>query len=251
MNQRSYDTIGRTYIVSRRPDLRIAARILHALGDARAVVNIGAGAGAYEPRDRLVIAVEPSRTMIRQRPPGAAAALQASAEALPLRDASVEGALAILTVHHWSDRERAFAEIRRVTSRRAVFLTCDPAFTGWWLTRDYFPMIRDRDLERFPPLRVFSALGLVESSTVPIPRDCSDGFLAAFWQRPESYLDPRLRENISSFAQFSPAELQRGLARLEEDLASGLWERRHAALRLLDELDCGYRIVACELAQAE
>jgi len=171
-------------------------------------------------------------------------------EALPLGDGTDEAALAILTVHHWRDRERAFAEIRRVASRRAVFLTCDPVFPGWWLTRDYFPTIRNRDRERFPSPGVFGALGLVESSTVPVPCDCSDGFLAAFWQRPESHLDPRLRGNISSFAQLSAAELEPGLVRLEMDLASGLWERRHGALRALDELDCGYRIVACELAQA-
>ena len=250
MNEASYDTIGRTYTVTRRPDVRIAARILHALGDARAVVNVGAGAGGYEPRDRPVIAVEPSRTMIRQRPPGAAAALQATAEAIPLRDASVEAALAVLTVHHWRDRERALAEIRRVASRRAVFLTCDPAFPGWWLTRDYFPMIRSRDRVRFPPLRAFRALGLVECSSVPVPWDCTDGFLGAFWRRPESYLDARLRNNISSFAQLTRAELEPGLDRLGQDLATGRWERRYAALRPLAELDCGYRIVACELGPA-
>ena len=248
MNQASYDTIGRTYTATRRPDFRIAARILHALGDARDVVNVGAGAGAYEPRDRLVIAIEPSRTMIRQRAPGAAAALQASAEAIPLGDRSVEAALAILTVHHWSDMERAFAEIRRVARRRAVFLTCDPAFPGWWLTRDYFPVIRTRDRARFPPLRAFRALGLVECSIVPVPSDCTDGFLAAFWRRPESYLDPRLRENISSFAQLTRAELEPGLVRLERDLASHVWERRYTALRGFGELDCGYRLVTCELA---
>ena len=251
MNEPSYDTIGRTYTATRRPDFRIAARILHALGDARDVVNVGAGAGAYEPMDRLVIAIEPSRTMIRQRAPGTAAALQASAEAVPLGVRSVEAALAILTVHHWSDRERAFAEIRCVARWRAVFLTCDPAFPGWWLTRDYFPTIRARDRERFPPLQAFGALGLVESSTVPIPCDCSDGFLAAFWRRPESYLDPRLRANISSFAQLTAAELEPGLVRLEQDLASGRWERRNGALRALGELDCGYRLVTCELAPAE
>jgi SAM-dependent methyltransferase len=247
----TYDTIGRTYTASRRPDLRIAARILLALGDARTIVNIGAGAGAYEPEGRLVIAVEPSRTMIRQRPPEAAAALQATAEAIPLGDASVDAALAILTVHHWRDRDCAFAEIRRVARRRAVFLTCDPAFHGWWLTRNYFPTIRRRDRERFPPLRDFRALGHVESSTVPVPCDCSDGFLAAFWRRPESYLDSRLRDNISSFAQLAAAELEPGLVRLEQDLASGRWECRYAGLRAQRELDCGYRLVICELAPAE
>lgn len=245
-----YDNIGRNYGATRRPDPRLAARLIEALGDARSVVNIGAGTGAYEPRDRLVIAIEPSRTMIQQRPPGAALALQASAEALPLGDATVDAVLAILTVHHWRNQSRAFAEIRRVARRRAVFFTCDPAFPGSWVTRDYFPVIRSRDRGRFPPLHAFRALGHVESLTVPIPWDCSDGFLAAFWRRPDSYLDPRVRQNISSLAELTGAELEPGLRRLEQDLASGEWERRYATLRALDELDCGYRLVICELTDA-
>lgn len=250
VSEPGYDSIGRTYVATRRPDPRIAARLVDALGDARSVINIGAGAGAYEPRDRLVIAIEPSRTMIQQRPPGAAPALQASAEALPLGDASVDAALAVLTVHHWSDKGRAFAEIRRVARRRAIFFTCDPAFPGSWVTRDYFPMIRSRDLGRFPPLQAFKALGSVESAIIPIPCDCSDGFLAAFWRRPYSYLDPRVRQNISSFAGFTKAELEPGLRRLEQDLASSAWDRRYTSLRAHDELDCGYRLVVCEFTDS-
>jgi SAM-dependent methyltransferase len=250
VSEPKYDTIGRTYAATRRPEPRIAARLSDALGDARSVANIGAGAGAYEPTDRLVIGVEPSRTMIQQRPPGAAPALQAVAEALPLGDASVDAVLAILTVHHWSDQRRAFAEIRRVARRRAVFFTYDPAFPGSWVTRDYFPMIPSRERGRFPPLRAFRALGYAESRTVPVPWDCSDGFLAAFWRRPQSYLDPRVRENISGFAGLTRAELGPSLRRLEQDLASGEWERRYGALRALDELDCGYRLVVCHLTDA-
>lgn len=250
MSQTTYDIIGRTYAATRRPDPRIAARLVEALGDARSVVNIGAGMGAYEPRDLLVIAIEPSRTMIQQRPPGAAPALQAYAEALPLGDATVDAVLAILTVHHWADQSRAFAEIRRVARRRAVFFTCDPAFPGSWVTRDYFPIIHRRDRGLFPPLHAFRALGHVESKTVPIPCDCSDGFLAAFWRRPHAYLDPRVRQNISGFAGLAKAVLEPGLRRLEQDLASGEWERRYATLRGLDELDCGYRLVVCELTDA-
>lgn len=250
VSEARYDTIGRTYAATRRADPRIAAQLVEALGDARSVVNIGAGTGAYEPRDRLVIAIELSRTMIQQRPSGAAPALQASAEALPLGDATIDAVLAILTVHHWSDQSRAFAEIRRVARRRAVFFTCDPAFPGSWVTRDYFPIIRSRDRGRLPPLRAFRALGHVESVPVPIPWDCSDGFLAAFWRRPDSYLDPRVRQNISSFAELTSAELEPGLRRLDQDLASGEWDRRYATLRTLDELDCGYRLVLCKLTDA-
>jgi SAM-dependent methyltransferase len=248
VSQPAYDTIGRTYTATRQPDPRIAVRLVDALGDARSVVNIGAGAGAYEPRDRLVIAVEPSWTMIQQRPPGTAVVIQASAEEIPLGDASVDAVMAVLTVHHWSERERALAEVRRVARRRAVFFTCDPGFSGWWLTRDYFPVIRSGDRARFPPLQAFSALGPVESAPVPVPRDCSDGFQAAYWGRPASYLDPRVRQNISGFAGLTEAELEPGLVRLERDLATGEWERRNMALRERAELDCGYRIVVCEFA---
>jgi SAM-dependent methyltransferase len=250
VSQPTYDTIGRTYTSTRRPDPRIAARLVDALGDAGSVANIGAGAGAYEPRDRLVVAVEPSWTMIQQRAPGAAVVVQATAEEIPLGDASVDAVMAVLTVHHWSERERALAEVRRVARRRAVFFTCDPAFGGWWLTRDYFPMIRCRDRERLPPLQAFGVLGPVELLPVPIPRDCFDGFLAAYWGRPASYLDQRVRENISGFGGLTEAELEPGLVRLDQDLASGEWERRNAAARTQTELDCGYRIVVSEFADA-
>ena len=250
MRQPGYDTTGRAYTATRRPDPRIAARLIDALGDAGSVANVGAGAGAYEPRDRLVVAVEPSWTMIRQRDPGAAVVIRATAEELPLGDASIDAVMAVFTVHHWSERERALAEVRRVARRRAVFFTCDPAFAGWWLTRDYFPTIRSRDGARLPPLQAFGVLGPVESTPVPIPRDCSDGFLAAYWGRPASYLDPRVRENISGFAGLTDAELEPGLVRLERDLASGEWERRNAAARTQAELDCGYRIVVCDLTDA-
>jgi SAM-dependent methyltransferase len=207
-------------------------------------VNVGAGAGSYEPRHGRVVAVEPSWAMIRQRPLGAGRAVQAYAEALPFGDRAFDAALAILTVHHWSDRERGLAELRRV-ARRVVLFTWDPAAADrFWLTTEYFPGIVALDLPRFPPMRELAArLGRVQVQPVPIPADCADGFLGAWWRRPEAYLDPATRRGISSFAQIPRAQLMRGLRELRADLRSGAWDRRHGHLRQAAELDLGYRLV--------
>ena len=165
-----YDEIGVGYRNSRRPDPRIATAIFHALGEAETVVNVGAGAGSYEPSDRSVIAVEPSMTMIRQRPVGSAPAVQASATHLPFRSATFEAALAILTVHHWPDRARGLGELARVARDRIVILTWDPATSGFWLIDDYSPEIVEIDRPIFPSIEEFSrALGPVESTPSRFP----------------------------------------------------------------------------------
>jgi SAM-dependent methyltransferase len=239
-----YDTIGRGYRALRRPDPRIAARITEALGPAESVVNVGAGAGSYEPRDRRVLAVEPSMTMIRQRDAGAPAAVCASAVDLPLAAGVVDAALAILTIQHWPDQARGLRELRRVARRRAVILTWDPTAPGFWLTTDYFPRILAIDRRIFPPLgELRRHLGSLEERALPIPHDCSDGFLGAYWRRPEAYLDPRIRSAISTCSRLEPDELTAGLDRLREDLASGAWRRRHAELLEEEALDLGYRLV--------
>ncbi len=242
-----YDQIGRSYVTTRRPDPRIASALRCALGDVTAVVNIGAGSGAYEPADLDVVAVEPSRVMIDQRPAGAARAILGSAEALPLDDKSVDAALAVLTVHHWPDLERAWAEIRRIVRRRAVFLTFDPAAPPFWLTRDYLPVIRELDALRLPPLSVFDELGSVEVRPLPIPHDCTDGFLAAFWRRPAAYLDPTVQANISAFVALEPSARRRGLDALRRDLEDGTWASANGELAGAGTLDAGYRIVICTL----
>jgi SAM-dependent methyltransferase len=244
-----YDRIGRNYAQLRRPDERIASAIDAALGDALSVVNIGAGAGSYEPLDRTVIAVEPSEVMIRQRPAGAPPCLQGSAEALPLETASVEAALAILTIHHWTDLERGLGEMARVARKRAVLLTWVPDAAPFWLTADYFPEIAAHDREIFPSAADLEAIlerviGPVQMAPVPIPHDCTDGFLCAYWRRPESYLSADVRSAISSFARID-AEV--GLGRLRADLSSGLWAARNRHLLALDALDLGYRIIRCEI----
>jgi SAM-dependent methyltransferase len=236
-----YDEIGAGYGTLRRPDPRIATAILRALDRAETVVNVGAGAGSYEPSDRSVVAVEPSLTMIRQRRRGSALVVQASALELPFRDAAFAAALAILTVHHWPDRARGLGELARVARGRAVIVTWDPATSGFWLVEDYFPEIVELDRPIFPTLEEFGrALGPIEVRTLPIPHDCVDGFLGAYWRRPRAYLDARVRSAISTFSKI---RAEPGLARLRRDLEDGAWEHRHVDLLGRVELDLGYRLV--------
>jgi SAM-dependent methyltransferase len=237
-----YDEIGIGYRSYRRPDPRIAAAIIRALGEADTVVNVGAGAGSYEPAHRSVVAVEPSLAMIRQRPVGSAPVVQASATHLPFRDAAFAAALAVLTVHHWPHRARGLAELVRVARRRLAILTWDPAFSGFWLVEDYFPAIWEIDRPIFPTLDEFRwALGEIEVRPLLVPHDCTDGFLGAYWRRPSAYLDPRVRSCISTFSKIS--DVEPGLVRLRRDLEDGTWERRHGHLRSQSELDLGYRLV--------
>jgi SAM-dependent methyltransferase len=239
-----YDAIGVGYQQRRRPDPRLAAAIVRALDDAETVVNVGAGAGSYEPSDRSVIAVEPATTMIRQRRADGAPVVQASANDLPFRDAAFTASLAILTVHHWPDRARGLAELARVARDRVVIVTWDPLWSGFWLVDDYFPEITNFDRQIFPTIEDFQrAFGRIEVRSFPVPHDCIDGFMGAYWRRPHAYLDPSVRAAISAFAKAAPSGLESGLARLRRDLADGTWERRHAHLFEQSELELGYRIV--------
>ncbi len=237
----TYDLIGVNYADLRRPDPRIAAAIERALGPAKTVLSVGAGTGSYEPADRQVTAVEPSAEMIRQRPPGATTVIQGFAEDLPFDDRSFDAATAVLTVHHWTDQRKGLAEMRRVTRGPVVLLTYDPGHRGFWLL-DYFPALAALDDGQMPAMaRYADWLGPVEISPVPIPHDCVDGFLCAYWRRPEAYLDPRVRAAMSSFWKIG--DITEGLARLEADLASGAWARRWPDLYDREALDCGYHLV--------
>ncbi|HET7229136.1 MAG TPA: methyltransferase domain-containing protein [Longimicrobium sp.] len=241
-----YDTIGRGYAAYRRPDPRLAVRIHAALGNAASVVNIGAGAGSYEPAGRRVAAVEPSAVMVRQRAQGTAPAVRAVAGALPFRAAAVDAALAILTLHHWPSWRGGVDEMRRVARERVVILTWDRDFPGFWLTDDYFPSIIPTDRVAFPSIaELADALGTADVRTVPIPADCTDGMLGAYWRRPAAYLDPGVRAAISAFARIpDPAP---ALARLKADLEDGSWERRVGRNLPADEMDLGYRLLVAEL----
>jgi ubiquinone/menaquinone biosynthesis C-methylase UbiE len=239
-----YDEIGGGYASERRADPRIAARIVTALGGARRVVNVGAGTGNYEPVDRHVVAIEPSRTMIEQRRPDAAPAVEAVAEALPLGTQSCDAAMTVLSIHHWTDLKAGLREMCRVATRQVV-LTFDPTRTpGFWLVKDYFPGWVELD-ESMPGIDVVGGLlDTVRSiSEVPIPADCTDGHAGAYWNRPEHYLDPAVQRSISLMARTPTPVLERAVAQLREDLADGSWDARHGHLRKLSEIDLGHRLI--------
>jgi SAM-dependent methyltransferase len=236
-----YDRIGSDYGRNRREDPRLACVIVRELQGTRSVVNVGAGTGSYEPPDRFVVAVEPSGVMLAQRPAESAPATQAFAERLPFGDNAFDAAMAILTVHHWSDQCAGLMELSRVARERIVLLTWYPSNEGFWLVRDYFPEFLEADRKRLPPLeRLLSFIADGRVVTVPIPHDCADGFLGAYWRRPEAYLDPEIRRGISSFATCRNLS---ALKRLEKDLDTGEWQRRYGSLLDKAELDLGYRLV--------
>ena len=242
-----YDRIGRAYATTRRPDSRIARRILDALGGARSVLNVGAGAGSYEPEAARVVAVEPSGEMIAQRASDVPV-VRATAEALPFAPRSFDAAMAVLTIHHWGDWRAGVAEMQRVASSRIVFLTWDPeAGAGFWLL-DYFPGILDLDRRRFPAVDALVAATGGRAYELPVPHDCTDGFLGAWWREPAAYLDARLRAAMSGFVMLPDDEEVRGLARLKADIGSGAWGRRHGALREREAVDLGYRVVVADVA---
>jgi SAM-dependent methyltransferase len=249
-----YDTVGGGYTLTRGTDPKIAQVIWAGLGDARSVLNVGAGAGAYEPPDRDVLAVEPSSVMIAHRPANAAPVVRAVAEALPLGNDRVDAVMAILTDHLWGDRRRGLRELRRVARRRVVLFNADPTQAGqFWLTRDYLPGILSLIPRRFHQPGIWVGdyltreLGPVHLVPVPIPHDCRDGFYGAFWRRPAAYLHPEVRASISLFARLPQREVTQALEQLRMDLASGAWLARHAQLVTQQELDLGYYLIIAEL----
>jgi SAM-dependent methyltransferase len=242
-----YERIGGGYARRRREDSRIAARIQAALGEAGTVVNVGAGAGSYEPRDRWVLAVEPSARMRAQRPADAPPAIAARAEALPLDDDSVDAAMACVTVHHWEPRAAGLAEMRRVARGPVVVFTFELAALPAW-QREYFGAALEIEIPRFgTPEQVAAELGgRTRIETVPTPADCSDGFFEAFWNRPEAILDPDVRASQSLWALLEPGEEDRIVASLRADLESGAWDESHGHLRDMGEFDGSLRLIVSE-----
>jgi len=240
-----YDTIGATYTVTRRTEPRIAAQVWAALGDARTVLNVGAGTGSYEPNDREVTAVEPSAVMRAQRPAGTAPCVAAVAESLPFEDQSFDAAMAFATVHHWRDPIAGLLEMRRV-ARRVVVFTHDTSETGWlrrfWLTRDYVPELADLLIGR-PSLTKLAGAIAARLEPVLIPWDCADGFFEAYWRRPEAYLDENVRRGVSVWTRVGPGAEQRAVGSLRDDLVSGRWAERNRDLVDLEAADLGLRLL--------
>ena len=236
-----YDKIGLNYANLRKPDHRIAKKLNSALGSAKTVLNVGAGTGSYEPEDREVSSIEPSMEMIKQREKIGEAVFQGRAEALPFLDNSFDASMAVLTIHHWEDKQKGVREMLRVSRNKVVFLTYDPAYEGFWLF-DYFPALITLDQGQMPQIDDLRKwLGKTNVSTVPIPHDCTDGFLAGYWKRPEAYLDHKVRAAMSSFWKIG--DCSAGLEKLRQDLESRIWHQKYEALIDFDELDCGYRLV--------
>jgi SAM-dependent methyltransferase len=236
-----YDTIGVDYRRHRRPDPRLAARLHAALGDSERIVDVGAGAGSYEPDDRFVVAFDASMVMLGQHE--GRRRVQGAAEHLPFPDSSFDAAMAIFTVHHWRDLAAGLAELRRV-ARRQVILTFDNEMEGRFWLSDYVPaMLRQTHSWAATIDGVTGPLGTDHVEILPVPHDCTDGFMAAYWRRPERYLEPDVRANISGLALLEPEDIEPGMRRLANDLESGAWRERYGHLLELDELDCGYRIV--------
>ena len=232
-----YEATGAGYGARRRTDPRIAAIVHAALGDSHSVLNVGAGAGSYEPDDRAVIAVEPSASMRAQRPAHAGPVVNATAEALPFPDDSFDAAMAMVTVHQWSDWRRGVAEMRRVARGPVLVLTFDPRRLDCWWLNEYVPELFLGEAPRYPTIDALREAigGATRVIPVPVPLDCVDGFTEAFYGRPEAFLDDAVRAAQSAW-QFAEAEAVRsGLAGLADDLADGMWDRRYGSLRTQPE----------------
>ena len=239
-----YDQIGANYARYRQPDRRVAQQVHEALGDARRVLDVGAGTGSYERGSRAYVAVEPSVVMLGQRAPDASQAVQGVAEQLPFSDGSFDAAMAILTIHHWGDLSSGLREVRRVTRGPIVILTWDAGrFSEYWLVREYLPEAERHDRTLASLSEVCEALGECRVEPVPVTRDCADGFFAAYWCRPEMYLDPGARAAISGIALLPQRAIERMACALEADLRSGVWGERHGDLLQQDTYDGGYRLV--------
>lgn len=245
----TYDRIGVGYRGIRRTDPVLASRIWAALGDARTILNVGAGTGSYEPSDRWVLAVEPSGVMIAQRPPDAAPVIQVPVEQLPLADQTVDAAMAILTLHHWENVQTGLRELVRVVRDRLVLVTMDVGVLGeLWIVRDYLPEMIDQHAALFPTIdRLRDLLPNARVEVLSVPRECEDGFMAAFWGRPHAYLDPAARAATSPWHDLPAVVVNRALAQLQKHLDSGDWQRRHGHLLARTELDVGLRLITTSM----
>ncbi|GIH25951.1 hypothetical protein Aph01nite_42610 [Acrocarpospora phusangensis] len=240
-----YERHGHGYAVQRRPDPRIEAQVHAALGAGGSLINVGAGAGSYEPGDRYVVAVEPSAVMRAQRPAHRVPAVDATAERLPFDDDTFDAALASVTVHQWPDPEQGLRELRRVSRGPVVVLTFDGrALDLLWLA-EYAPELIAAESRRYPEIDWIAERvgGTARVEQVAIPIDCVDGFTEAFYARPERFLDPAVRKGQSAWGFVDPADEVRAVERLRADLDSGAWDARFGHLREQPEFLGSMRLI--------
>lgn len=240
-----YDAIGAGYAAVRREDPRWRAMILEALGDAAPVLNVGAGAGSYEPDDRQLVALDPSAAMLGQRPMGAAPCVLGVAEQLPAADAAFGAVMGVLTVHHWPDWRRGVAELRRVARRQVVLATDTVRLAQFWLARDYVPELAEYEHRQVNAGQIAAELGTDDVRIMWLPYDFTDAVYPAFWRRPEAFLDEELWRHSSALAVLEPRVRRRAIARLGADLEAGVWHERNADLMDQAEFDAGFRLVVC------
>lgn len=240
-----YDKNASFYAQERKPDPGITLQIHKALEGCTSILNIGAGTGSYEPVCQNLVALEPSIKMINQRK-CKNRVIQGIAENLPFADKSFDAVMAILTIHHWSDLAKGLSECRRVARKKIAILTWNPESDGFWLTQQYFPQILEIDQKIFPTLSVLQTiLGTVTIENVLVPADCTDGFLGAYWKRPEAYLDDRIRSAMSSFSKIG--RVQETLLKLGNDIQTGKWFTDHSELLKKEYHDVGYRLIIAEV----
>lgn len=242
-----YERHGLTYARHRRADPRIAVAIETALGDAGTVVNVGAGTGSYEPTDRWVVAVEPSAVMRSQRPSSAAPAIAGRAEALPFNDDVFDAAMACVTIHHWQPQAEGLRELRRVARGPVVVFTFELDSLIPW-QQQYLAEAIALERPRFPSTDTITDVlgGRTSVETIPTPRDCTDGFFEAFWNRPEALLDPAVRSAQSMWALLAPEVQEHIVATLARDLESGAWDAANGHLRSMAAYDGALRLVVSE-----
>ncbi len=238
-----YDELGLTYNSHRREDPRLASRIHAGLGQARTVINVGAGTG---PTSHPIAGCWRSSRARRcaRRPPGSAPVIDARAEGLPFDDDAVDAAMACATIHHWQPAVTGLAEMRRVAHGPVVIFTLELASVPEW-QREYLAEGIASQRALFPTMEeVIDALGgdaRVES--VPTPGDCQDGFFEAYWRRPEALLDPAVRASQSMWSAVEPEVEQRMVERLADGLASGQWDADYGHLRDQNEYEGSVRVV--------
>ncbi|WCT14816.1 class I SAM-dependent methyltransferase [Mucilaginibacter jinjuensis] len=245
----NYDKYGKQYSGQRRTDPHIATFINEALGDAKTVLNIGAGAGSYEPEDRYVIAVEPSIAMRAQRINNhKIPAIIATADNLPFDDKAFDATMAIVTVHHWPDIRKGLQELRRVTKHRVIVMTFDPDSLGNFWNAEYFPEVIEVERQRYPTIDfLMEAMGgktLVEAVSVPL--NCVDGFQEAYYGRPEAFLSKEVRKAQSAWGFIAEDEQERIVKRLADDLESGAWDAKFGHYRTQPTFTCALRLIIAD-----